>query len=405
MKFQTTAPLRLGFIGGGCNSEVGYAHYCASQLDGEWNLVAGCFSREQRINIDSAKRYGVAPENTFSDWQEMLTQCADKLDAVVVLTPTPMHEAIVTRALAKGLAVICEKTLTDSVISAEKINKVLNAGDGQLLVAYNYSAYPMIRELQARIAAQELGQIQHIEVEMPQEGLAQQNNYSGKHAEPQQCHLKDGSIPNIHLDLTTNLHHLIYFLTHQTPIKMIADHNNFGCFDNVVDDATALVKYDNNLTARYWVSKSALDNEGGLSIRVSGDLGSAQWMQSDPEQLLLSYVNGEYKTIECGGPCLVANQLEYNRSSTSNPSGFVEAFANLYRDFSAAVRHPKSCRAEGIFRNYGIVPALEGLYLMEAMTRSNIGQQWERLRGYRRVQQRTKSIFKRSIFDRVDRLA
>jgi hypothetical protein len=60
---------KLAFIGGGINSAVGYAHFCAAQLDGKWQLVAGAFSQDRDINTQSAMRYSVAAERTYHCWK------------------------------------------------------------------------------------------------------------------------------------------------------------------------------------------------------------------------------------------------------------------------------------------------------------------------------------------------
>ncbi len=378
MKFHSLSPLQLGFIGGGCNSAVGYAHYCASHLDGEWQLAAGCFSRDERVNAISARQYGVALERVYSQWQQLIDQERTHLDALVVLTPTPQHESIVCRALEQGVAVICEKSLADSVTSAQRIQHTHICTDGRLLVTYNYSAYPCIRELQARIAAGQLGKITHLQVEMPQEGFARLQD-GGKQPSPQAWRLDDGAIPTLHLDLTTHLHHLVYYLTGHHPRQVLADHNSFGWFENVIDDATAIAKYTGDITVRYWSSKSSLGFKNGLRVRVAGNLGSAYWAQTNPEELQLNYVDGRREIIERGSPCLIANQIEYNRFKAGHPAGFIEAFANLYRDFALAIRHPETDKAQAIYQNYGIAPALEGLQLMDAMTRSHHNQQWESL--------------------------
>jgi len=378
MHFQALTPLKIAFIGGGCNSAVGYAHYCASHLDGACQLVAGAFSRDERINAISARQYAVPPKAVFADWRELIAQSKRHLDALVVLTPTPSHEEIVCAALQAGLSVICEKSLTQDVESALRIEQVAKKSSAKLLVSYNYSAYPMVRELRARIASGQLGKIRHLQVEMPQEGFVRLQE-GGKRPSPQQWRLVDGAIPTIHLDLTTHLHHLVYFLTAKHPDQVFADHNSFGWFDTVIDDATAVVKYEDDITCRYWVSKASLGYKNGLSIRVAGDLGSASWVQGIPEELNLNFVDGRREIVERGSPCLVGNNLEYNRFKAGHPAGFIEAFANLYRDFASALRYPESKQGVDVLRDYGLAPALEGLQLMQAMSQSHQNKQWIQL--------------------------
>ena len=91
MALTPHASLRLGFIGGGLNSAVGYTHFNASRLDGHFRVKSGCFSRQPAQNEQTAIAYGVPAERTYLDWKTLLANEKDALDAVVVLTPTPDH--------------------------------------------------------------------------------------------------------------------------------------------------------------------------------------------------------------------------------------------------------------------------------------------------------------------------
>ncbi len=54
---KNNKPLSLGFIGGATDSAVGYVHFAASMLDNRFSVQAGCFSRKEEINKESAKIY------------------------------------------------------------------------------------------------------------------------------------------------------------------------------------------------------------------------------------------------------------------------------------------------------------------------------------------------------------
>ena len=90
------SPLRIAFIGGGVNSAVGKVHVAASQLDGKWKLVSGCFSRSTSENEYSGNVYNISPTRVYSDWKTLLFQEQGKIDAVAVLTPTPTHLKIIS---------------------------------------------------------------------------------------------------------------------------------------------------------------------------------------------------------------------------------------------------------------------------------------------------------------------
>ncbi len=366
-------------IGGGINSAVGYTHVCASQMDNAWQLTCGAFSSKFSVNSESADSYGVSQERTYDNWEELLNREANTIDAIAILTPTPNHEAMLMTALKLGIAVICEKALTHNLSSMRKIHSVLEKYKGFLCVTYNYSAYPMVRELRTRILRRELGNLKQIQIEMPQEGFIR----GGKGSVPpavQPWRANDGDIPTIHLDLTSHVHQMVYFLTKKRPLSVNADHNTFGRLDNVIDDVSAHIAYDDGFRARAWMSKSALGYKNGLSFRIFGENASAFWEQSKPETLTVNYSDGRREIVERGSFCYTANAPRYNRFKAGHPSGFMEAFANLYTDFANAVTYRKN-HAGGPMNDldlyngaYSLDTAKEGLELMEAMTKSAVAK-------------------------------
>lgn len=371
---MTLDKLKLAFIGGGINSAVGYAHYCASHLDGQFELVAGAFSKSPEVNQHTGERYGV--DRTYSCWRTMLDNEADKIDAVVILTPTPAHEEMVMACMDIELPVICEKAVTMTSESCHKIMTHQQQTNSFVAVTYNYSGYPMIRELKELIEQDKLGKISHIQIEMPQEGFARLLANEQKPT-PQEWRLCDEEIPTIYLDLAVHLHHLVYFTTNLKPLSTIAMQSSYGWFEGVVDDVSAMVEYEDNVRCQYWFSKSSLGHRNGLRIKVYGTKASAEWLQVNPELLTLDHINGRKEVIERGSDCLVAEDLRYNRFKAGHPSGFIEAFANLYSDFANEIQLRKSGQSTSITKDYGLEVSHQGLKLLEAMVQSDKTRKWE----------------------------
>ncbi len=373
---MNTNTLKLGMIGGGVNSSIGYTHVCASQMDKAWQLTCGAFSSKFSINAESGEHYGVDKDRVYDSWQELLNQEVGNIDAIAILSPTPQHEDMIIAALKLGIPVICEKAITYNLASLYRIKSVLEKTNGFLCVTYNYSAYPMVRELRTRILRRELGELKQIQIEMPQESMIR-GAKSAKPSESKSWHACDGDIPTIHLDLTTDVHQMIYFLTKRHPISVRAEQNNFGRYPNVVDDISSLIEYEDCFHARTWVSKSALGSKNGLSFRIYGEHASASWQQSEPETLLINYSDGRREIVERGSFCYTANAPRYNRYKPGHPSGFIEAFGNLYTDFANAVIYRKNHRSYpmndlDLYNGaYSLNTAQEGLEMMEAMNKSS----------------------------------
>ena len=83
--------LSLGFIGGGTNSTIGKMHFLASKLDNRWKLVSGFFSRNKKSNLASGATYNINRSRVYDSLKSFIKNEKKKLDAVVLLTPTPTH--------------------------------------------------------------------------------------------------------------------------------------------------------------------------------------------------------------------------------------------------------------------------------------------------------------------------
>ncbi|HON59604.1 MAG TPA: Gfo/Idh/MocA family oxidoreductase [Smithella sp.] len=372
-------PFKIGFIGGGINSAVGNTHRIAAQMDCRFVLEAGCFSTRTKINRETARQWGVDEFRVYDDWRTLLDAEKGKLDAVCVLTPTPIHAEIVVEALRKGFAVICEKTLATSSREAAAICRAVEARGGFLAVTYNYTGYPMLRELRQMILRGRLGRIHLIQIEMPQEGYIRLDK-QGKPVRPQAWRLQDREVPIVSLDLGSHLHNMIYFLTAKRPLEVVADQASCGFFRPVIDNVMCLARYENDMRAQIWYGKMALGHRNGLRVRVYGDRGGAEWFQMVPEELILNDAGGKRQIVDRASSCVeIADQPRYNRFKSGHPAGFIEAFANHYYDIADALLE---FRKTGRYQSPWVFTAQlaeEGLKMLEAMSRSAKNHCWQKI--------------------------
>lgn len=367
----------LGVVGGAPNSAAGYAHFVSSQMDGLWKICAGVFSRDPDTNLQAGMNYGVSSDRVYSSLQDLLINEAGNLDAILILTPTNLHYEMVEECLRVGLPVICEKALAQTSQEAFELKKLCEDRNRFLAVVYNYSGYPMVREMRHMIRSEILGDVLHFQAEMPQEGYLR-TNAEGQRTTPQDWRLKDGAVPKIHLDLAIHLHELIFYLIGQEPLEVVADQSSFGWFD-VIDNASFLSRYPDQIRGQFWFSKSALGSRNGLRLRIYGTKASAEWYQLNPEEILLSHADGRREIVDRGSDVKVASQKRYNRFKVGHPAGFNEALANLYVDIhEALVMHQsgETFRSKEVF---GADLALGGLRFLEAASRSVATRQWEKV--------------------------
>ena len=370
-------PFRLGFIGGALDSAVGYAHFSACQMDRCWSLEAGLFSPQKALNERTAETYGVARARLHHDFYSFLNKEKKNLDAVSILSPTPLHKSMVADCLRVGIPVICEKALAVSSRDILKLESCRSKTRGFLAVIYNYSGYPMVREMRRLIRTGKLGKILHFQAEMPQEGYLRTDSRGGK-PKVQSWRLRDGTVPTIHLDLGVHLHQLIRYLTGLKPREVVADHGKFGWF-RVVDQVISMTRYDQGAQGAVWFSKTALGHRNGLRLRIYGSKASAEWAQMNPEELLISHGDGKKEILDRGVGLPLASKPRYNRFKAGHPAGFVEALSNLYSDIHTTLKAYKKTGRQQSDEVFGAAMALEGMNWLEAMVRSTRSKKWEKV--------------------------
>jgi len=372
--------MRLGFIGGGINSAIGTTHKIASQMDNLFQVVSGCFSRDPSTSKATAEQWGI--ERWYTDYKEFLLREKEQIDAVVVLTPTDRHSEILLHTLNSQIPVICEKTLTASVSEALQIKETLQKTNGFLVTTYNYTGYPMIRELQEMISIGRLGDIIQMRLEMPQESFIRLDP-DGNIPRPQPWRLRDGKISTLSLDLGTHLSNMASFLSGASPLEACASKNSFG-HHPVTDTISSLIKYSADIDCQIWYSKSSLGHKNGLRVEVYGTRGSAAWYQMNPEFLEFNDNLGKNIILDRSSEGIrIANQERYNRFKSGHPAGFIEAFANHYED----IHHSLSRYLSGEKRNYlnryvfGIDDSIRELNLMEAIEEASRKKKWVEVPG------------------------
>ena len=378
---EQTSALKLGFIGGGLSSAIGKTHYSACRLDGYWEVVSGAFSRHPDVNQATAKAWHIDPERVYDSWRTMLTLEKERVDAIVLLTPTPNHAEILCELFRQNIPVICEKAMVSSLAQLTEVQKVYDPNKHFLAVTYNYSAYPLVRELQEKIKNNELGTIQQIHLEMPQEGFIRPPDIAGKSSPPQSWRLKDDIIPTICLDLGVHLHHLMVFLLAEEPDRVMAEFNHYSPYEGIIDNVSLWLRFASGKSASFWMTKTTIGSRNGLKLRVYGDKGSAEWVQVLPEELSFSNINGIHTKIDRGSKAGISSQGRYNRMKVGHPSGFIEAFANLYQDFAEALLQWRETGKVSNSFVYGFDHAAKGLTLFHQARTAHQRGHWVNISG------------------------
>ena len=84
--------LRMGMVGGGSDAFIGAIHRLAAFMDGQIELVCGCFSINPEISLSSGKSYYLPENRVYKTYQEMFENEvklpeSERMDFVTIVTP------------------------------------------------------------------------------------------------------------------------------------------------------------------------------------------------------------------------------------------------------------------------------------------------------------------------------
>jgi predicted dehydrogenase len=369
-------PLSIAFVGGSVDSAAGNCHRIAAEMDNCFRLVAGHFSRNLDTNYATGEAYGIDHNRCYSSLEELIEVEITFLDALVILTPTPAHQSNLLTAASKRLPIICEKSLTTSVQGLEKVSQILHENRGFLRAIYNYTGYPMVRELKSIFERGILGNLLYVEVSMPQEGFLRQDS-SAEPIMPQDWRQVDDFIPTVSLDLGIHAVHLLRFVTGFKAHSVVAHYSHFGHVTDVIDNVVAVLVSETGVVAQLQFGKVSLGDSNGLAIKVHGTLGTAQWLQIDPEFLSISDNRGLKKIIHRGSSeSQIAKHSRYNRFKPGHPSGFLEAFANHYQDIADDLQSYKLGKPSQSAFTFSELDAMDDLKILHALSDSHHQHSW-----------------------------
>ncbi|WP_422058157.1 Gfo/Idh/MocA family protein [Sphingomonas sp.] len=330
--------LRMGMIGGGPGAFIGPIHRIAAELDREIELVAGVFSSDPGRSRAAAADYRIDPERAYPDLAAMFAGEAarpDGIDFVSIVSPNHHHLPAARTALAAGVAVMSDKPMTASLAQARELADLVAQAGRPYGLTYTYSGYPLVREARARIAAGAIGMVRKVVVEYPQGWLA--GPAEGKQAEWRVDPARSGAGGCIG-DIGVHAFQLAEFVTGLRVTRLLADLAAVVPGRALDDDCAILLRFDNRARGVLLASQIEVGELNGLRIRVYGDKGGLVWRQETPNDLTLHSIHGRTEIVRAGDAALGADARARSRTPGGHPEGYLEAFANLYRDFAAQLR-------------------------------------------------------------------
>jgi len=359
-------------IGGGQGAFIGAVHRIAARMDDEYELVCGAFSSNAEKAKASGLLLGLSPGRVYTSYQELIEKEKqlpedERVQVISIVTPNHLHFGPAKLALESGFHVILDKQMTFSLAEAKELEKVVKASGKRFCLTHTYTGYPMVKEARQLVADGKLGKIRKVYVEYPQGWLStflegEDNKQASWRTDPS----KSG-IAGAMGDIGTHAFNLAEYVSGLQVTKLCADINTVVEGRKLDDDGAALLKFNNGASGVLIASQVAAGDENNIKVRVYGEKGGLEWQQDNANTLLLKWLDKPAEILRTGAGYLSSYAMHNARVPAGHPEGYLEAFANLYRNFALSIKADIAGKpAEKEWLDYpGIEDGIRGMAFVE----------------------------------------
>jgi predicted dehydrogenase len=336
--------LRMGMVGGGHGAFIGAVHRMAAALDGQIELVAGCFSRDPLNTRETGRQLYLDPTRCYDTYEEMAASEAKlpaekRIDFVSIVTPTNSHYAIAKAFLEAGHHVVCDKPMTTSLEDARSLVTLVEKTGLVFALTHNYTGHPLVRHARDMRRSGQLGAIRKVIVEYLQDFLAFPHE---KHGQKQAMWRVDpaySGIASTLADVGVHCVNLLEYVTGDPISELCADRTTFLPDRRLEEDANFLIRLHGGGSGVMTVSQVATGEENNLRFRIYGSEGALLWEQENPNYLQYYCYGQPRQTLtRAHTEYLSAAANDCTRIPTGHPEGYLEAFATIYMGAAEAIR-------------------------------------------------------------------
>jgi len=329
----------MGMIGGGIDSFIGDVHRKAASLDGMIDLVCGAFSSTAERSKKSGKNLFLPDDRCYGTFEDMIFTEKKlpknvRMDFVTIVTPNHLHFAPAKMALENGFDVVCDKPMTLTLDEAIELEQIVK-NTGQLFaLTHNYPGSPMVKQAREMVENGELGKIRKVQVQYLQGWLSTSVEKTGQKQASWRVDPSKSGIGGALGDIGTHAENLVEYITGLQIEELAADLGKFGQDRVLDDDGNILLRMENGAKGTMSFSQIAVGEENNLAIRVYGEKGSLEWSQENPNQLITRWLDQPKTVYTPNGNNLYTESLTASRIPAGHPEGYLEAFANVYKNFA-----------------------------------------------------------------------
>ena len=332
--------IRMGMVGGGRGAFIGAVHRIAAAIDQQIELVCGAFSSTPEKSMASGADYFLPSKRCYGTFQEMIETEKTlpegvRMDFISIVTPNHMHFPPAKMALENGFHVLSDKPACFNSAEVKELAEIVKNSGKLYCLTHNYPGYPMVKQARQMVKERKLGKIRKVIVEYPQGWLATklEDNADAKQASWRTDPSKSGAGGCIG-DIGTHAQNLAEYITGLKIKEIAADITAFVEGRLLDDDCNVLLRFDNGAKGVLHSSQISVGEENNLNIRVYGEKGGLEWHQKEPNSMLVKWIDEPMQVYRTGMGYISELAQEATRTPPAHPEGYLEAFANVYKNFA-----------------------------------------------------------------------
>jgi len=332
----------MGMVGGGKNAFIGAVHRIAANIDGQIEFCCGALSSNPETAKTSGESLFLTEARSYGSYKEMFAAesalPADvRMHFVSIVTPNFAHFEPAMMALEHGFHVLIDKPITLTLEEAKKLEAKVQETGLLLCLTHTYSGYPMVKQARQMVKEGKFGKIRKVCVEYPQGWLSLPSEKDGNQQAAWRTDPARSGISGCMGDIGTHAAQLAEYISGLKITKLCADLNIVVDGRALDDDGNVLLKFDNGANGILMASQIAAGEENALSIKVYGEKGGLEWHQEEPNTLLVKWLDAPMQVYRTGHDYLSSFAKHNTRTPAGHPEGYLEAFANIYRNFASTL--------------------------------------------------------------------
>ena len=335
--------LRMGMIGGGVGAFIGAVHRLAANLDGQIELVCGAFSSNPEKSKQTGEELFLDPSRVYGSFKEMIETEAGlpediRMDFVSIVTPNHVHAEPAIMALDYGFPVIIDKPLCFDMEEAFAIRDKVKETGLPFALTHTYTGYPMVKEARQQVKSGKFGKVRKIIVEYPQGWLAEKEEDGDNKQAAWRTDPKRSGKSGAYGDIGTHAANMAEYVSGLNIVKVLSQLSRVVPGRLLDDDASALLEFEGGIPGVLSVSQIAAGEENAIKVRVYGERGGVVWTQRDPNSLIVTWGDKPHEIYRTGTGYVSEAAQQNSRTPAGHPEGYLEAFANIYRNFAMHLR-------------------------------------------------------------------